>query len=111
MGIKKAHGIFTTKKRRKEVKMKFRQKIKALVATASGAMLTSGVWAADKLAEAISGDVQDMLGSGSSFWKIFILVDIILAAALAVKTKNPMTFVGVLAIALVPGFLIRTFVF
>ena len=93
------------------MKMKFGQKIKAFVVGSAGVVLTSGVWATDKLAEAINGDVQDMLGSGSSFWNIFILVDIILAAAVAVKTKNPMTFLGVLAIALVPGFLIKTFVF
>ena len=93
------------------MKMKFGQKIKAFVVGSTGVVLTSGVWATGKLAEAINGDVQDLLGSGSSFWKIFILVDIILAAAVAVKTKNPMTFLGVLAIALVPGFLIKTFVF
>lgn len=111
MGTKPAHRVFLTETRRKEVKMTFGKKLKSIFGIASGTALASSVWATDRLAEAISGDVQDMLGSGSSFWKIFILVDIILAAALAVKTKNPMTFLGVLAIAIVPGFLIKTFVF
>jgi hypothetical protein len=90
---------------------KWVSKSKNACAVGAGFILSQASWAQDKLAEAINGDVQDMLGSGSSFWKIFILVDIILAAALAVKTKNPMTFLGVLAIAIVPGFLIKTFVF
>lgn len=93
------------------MKMNFKNRVKALGLSLAGLALSSGVWAEDKLATVIDGDVRDMLGSGSSFWKIFILVDIILAAAMAVKTKNPMTFVGVLAIALVPGFLLKTFVF
>ena len=78
-----------------------------LIATA----ITGQALAADKLANAMSGDIQDMLGGSGTFWKIFILVDIILSAAMAVKTKNPMVFVGVFAIALIPAFLINTFVF
>lgn len=74
-------------------------------------LIASQVYAADKLAGAMQGDVQDMLGGSGTFWKIFILVDIILSAAMAVKTKNPMVFVGVFAIALLPAFLINTFVF
>ena len=77
----------------------------------SGVLLSASVFAADKLAGAMSGDVQDMLGGSGTFWKVFILVDIILAAAMAVKSKNPMVFVGVFAIALIPGFLINAFVF
>ena len=77
----------------------------------SGALLASQVYATDKLAGAMAGDVQDMLGGQGTFWKVFILVDIILSAAMAVKTKNPMVFVGVFAIALLPAFLINTFVF
>ena len=72
---------------------------------------TSYALANDLLARALEGDVQDSLGSGSMFWKIFILIDIILATAMAVKTKNPMVFIGVAAIAFIPAFLIRTFVF
>ena len=81
------------------------------LAIAGGFILSSSVWAEDKLANVITGEVQDMFGSGASFWKLFILVDIILAVAAVVKTKNPMVFLGVLAVAIVPTFLIRTFVF
>ena len=77
----------------------------------SVALLACQVYATDKLAGAMAGDVQDMLGGQGTFWKIFILVDIILSAAMAVKTKNPMVFVGVFAIALLPAFLINIFVF
>ncbi|NDH09344.1 MAG: hypothetical protein EBY16_07005 [Gammaproteobacteria bacterium] len=86
-------------------------KAKAALVTGAGFVLSSSVWAEDKFASAINGDIKDMLGSDSSFWKIFILVDIILAGAIAVKTKNPLAFLGVLAIAIVPGVLIKTFVF
>ena len=74
-------------------------------------LLSASCYATDKLAGAMQGDVQDMLGGSGTFWKVFILVDIILSAAMAVKTKNPMVFVGVFAIALLPAFLINTFVF
>ncbi|CDZ79398.1 hypothetical protein BN59_03716 [Legionella massiliensis] len=75
------------------------------------ALLSNSAFANDLLARALDGDVKDSLGSGSMFWKVFILVDIILATAAAVKTKNPMVFVGVTAIAFVPAFLLKTFVF
>ncbi|HCC3261888.1 hypothetical protein SDB96_15885 [Legionella pneumophila serogroup 1] len=75
------------------------------------AMLSRSVFANDLLAKALTGDVQDSLGSGSMFWKVFILVDIILATAMAVKSKNPMVFVGVTAVAFIPAFLLKTFVF
>lgn len=77
----------------------------------SGALLSSAVFAQDKLAGAMAGDIQDMLGGQGTFWKAFILVDIILAAAALVKTKNPMVFLSVFAIALIPGYLISVFVF
>lgn len=77
----------------------------------STALLASSVYASDKLAGAMSGDIQDMLGGQGTFWKAFILVDIILAAAALVKTKNPMVFLSVFAIALIPGYLISVFVF
>ena len=77
----------------------------------SGALLSASAFATDKLAEALGGDVQDMLGGSGTFWKIFILVDIVLAAAMAVKSKNPMVFAGVFAIAFIPGLLIKSFVF
>ncbi|HHT9922944.1 TPA: hypothetical protein ACT9LI_002300 [Legionella pneumophila] len=75
------------------------------------ALLSKSVFANDLLARALEGDVKDSLGSGSMFWKVFILVDIILATAMAVKSKNPMVFVGVTAVAFIPAFLLKTFVF
>ena len=74
-------------------------------------LIAKSSFASDLLGEALTGDIADSLGSQSKFWKIFILVDIMLATALAVKSKNPMVFVGVTAIAFIPAFLIRTFVF
>lgn len=74
-------------------------------------LLAQTVQANDLLAQSLTGDVGDSLGSGSMFWKIFILVDIILATAMAVKSKNPMVFIGVAAIAFIPAFLIKTLVF
>lgn len=74
-------------------------------------LLSSSLWANDLLSKALEGDVKDSLGSGSMFWKVFILVDIILATAMAVKSKNPMVFVGVTAVAFIPDFLLKTFVF
>lgn len=68
-------------------------------------------FANDLLAAALEGEVKDSLGSGSMFWKIFILIDIILATALAVKSKNPMVFIGVAAIAFIPALLLKVFVF
>ena len=93
------------------VSKKISDRVKKIGVGLSSIALTSQVFAADKLAGAMSGDVQDMLGGAGTFWKVFILVDIILAAAMAVKSKNPMVFVGVFAIALIPGFLINAFVF
>jgi hypothetical protein len=75
------------------------------------ALLSRSVLANDLLAKALEGDVKDSLGNGSMFWKVFILVDIILATAMAVKSKNPMVFVGVTAVAFIPAFLLKTFVF
>lgn len=74
-------------------------------------LFSSSLWANDLLSKALEGDVKDSLGSGSMFWKVFILVDIILATAMAVKSKNPMVFVGVTAVAFIPAFLLKTFVF
>ena len=74
-------------------------------------LLSSSLWANDLLSKVLEGDVKDSLGSGSMFWKVFILVDIILATAMAVKSKNPMVFVGMTALAFIPTFLLKTFVF
>lgn len=90
---------------------KCKLKLKRLSLGVIGLMSAHQALAVDRLSAAMSGDVQDMLGSSGAFWKIFILVDVILSAAMAVKTKNPMVFVGVFAIALIPAFLVNTFVF
>lgn len=74
-------------------------------------LVMTKLFANDLLAKSLEGDIKDSFGNGSMFWKIFILVDIILATALAVKSKNPMVFVGVAAVAFVPSFLLKTFVF
>ena len=84
---------------------------KKIALVMSGLCLSSAVFASDKLAGAMAGDIQDMLGGQGTFWKAFILVDIILAAAALVKTKNLMVFLSVFAIALIPGYLISVFVF
>ncbi|HHX3463953.1 TPA: hypothetical protein ACU9OW_002228 [Legionella pneumophila] len=95
--------------------MKILKKIKAfskeLSIVVAVTLLSKSTFANDLLAKALEGDVKDSLGSGSMFWKIFILVDIILATAMAVKSKNPMVFVGVTAVAFIPAFLLKTFVF
>lgn len=85
--------------------------IKRAALIMTGALLSANAFATDKLADALGGDVQDMLGGSGTFWKVFILVDIVLAAAMAVKSKNPMVFAGVFAIAFIPGLLIKSFVF
>ncbi|RMW99867.1 hypothetical protein [Legionella jordanis] len=82
-----------------------------LSTVAAVTLLSKSAFANDLLAKALEGDVKDSLGSGSMFWKVFILVDIILATAMAVKSKNPMVFVGVTAVAFIPAFLLKTFVF
>ncbi|HAT3977589.1 TPA: hypothetical protein RG395_003117 [Legionella pneumophila] len=84
---------------------------KELSIVATVTLLSKSAFANDLLARALEGDVKDSLGSGSMFWKVFILVDIILATAMAVKSKNPMVFVGVTAVAFIPAFLLKTFVF
>ena len=87
------------------------KKIKKIALSVCYVLLSGSVFATDRLASAMTGDVQDMLGGSGTFWKVFVLIDIILAAAMAVKTKNPMVFAGVFTIALIPGFLINAFVF
>jgi hypothetical protein len=77
----------------------------------SALALSSYVFAEDKLATALTGDVQDMLGGSGFFWKIFILVDVILAVAAYIKSKNPMAFLGTFFVIFVPAFFLRLFVF
>lgn len=90
---------------------KERLRLKTACLAASAFLVSQASFATDLLSHSLTGDVADSLGSGSMFWKIFILVDIILATAMAVKSKNPMVFVGVAAIAFIPAFLIKAFVF
>lgn len=73
--------------------------------------LSKSVLAEDLLATALDGNIKDTLGSNSKFWMIFILIDIVLATAMAVKTKNPMTFASVFFVVFIPVLLMRTFVF
>lgn len=81
----------------------------------AGLLLFSQIAAAevgkDLLKDALQGDIASSFGGGAMFWKVFILVDIIFATALAVKSKNPMVFIGVAAIAFIPAFLLKAFVF
>ncbi|ARB94104.1 hypothetical protein A6J40_12535 [Legionella longbeachae] len=93
------------------IQNRFTRNIKRGVSVLGCLLLSSSLWANDLLSKALEGDVRDSLGSGSMFWKVFILVDIILATAMAVKSKNPMVFVGVTAVAFIPAFLLKTFVF
>lgn len=90
------------------------KKITTLVQGVSGLvmmLLVRSAFAKDLLVKSLDGDVQDSLGSGAVFWKIFTLVSIVLATAAAVKTHNPMVFVGVIGITFIPAFLLKTFVF
>ena len=94
--------------------MKIAQKIKKIIYSMLASCLvffTTNACAEDLLAQALTGDVSDTFSSQGIFWKVFILVDVILATAMAVKTKNPMVFIGVAAVAFIPGFLIKTLVF
>ena len=91
--------------------MNTRRKFKKAALFLSSCVLSSSLFAKDLLGGALKGDVADSLGNGSMFWKVFILIDIILATAMAVKSKNPMVFLGVAAVAFIPAFLIKTFVF
>lgn len=94
--------------------MKLTQKVKKIASYCFAScllFLTTNVYAKDLLGDALGGDVSDTFSSQGIFWKVFILVDVILATAMAVKTKNPMVFLGVAAVAFIPAFLIKTLVF
>lgn len=94
-----------------KISKKIAVKLKKLSLSLSGVLLSSAVFAQDKLSGVMGGDIQDMFSDSGTLWKIFILVDIILAAAALIKTKNPMVFFGVLAIVFIPRFLMNAFVF
>jgi ABC-type Fe3+-siderophore transport system permease subunit len=81
------------------------------MATLPLSLIAKSAFATDLLNQALAGDVQDSLGGDAKFWKIFTLVAIMLATGAAVTTKNPMVFIGVMAVVFIPTFLIKTFVF
>lgn len=87
------------------------KKVKKAFWVTSILLIAQSSFASDLLGQSLTGDVADSLGSGSMFWKIFILIDIMLATAMAVKSKNPMVFLGVASVAFIPAFLLKTFVF
>ncbi len=94
-----------------KIRQVIKKKCKAIGLSTAGLLFMSSAFAQDRLAGAMSGDVQDMLGGAGAFWKAFILIDIIFAAAALIKTKNPMVFLSVIAVALIPTYLINVFVF
>ena len=65
----------------------------------------------DVIGEFMQSSMAGLFGSSSGFWKMFILADIGLAAAASMKSKNPMVFAGVFMTALIPGFLVKRYVF
>lgn len=75
------------------------------------AFLTTNAFAEDILANALNENVHATLGSGSTLWKIMLLVDVVLSTVAAVKTKNPMAFLGVFFVLFIPGMMIERLVF
>lgn len=65
----------------------------------------------DVVKDFMQQSLKGIFGSDAGFWKIFILADIALATMAGMKSKNPMVFVGVFMTALVPGFLVKRYVF
>lgn len=65
----------------------------------------------DVVGDFLQQSLKGIFGSDAGFWKIFILADIGLATMAAMKSKNPTVFVGVFMTALVPGFLVKRYVF
>lgn len=65
----------------------------------------------DVVKDFMQQSLKGIFGSDAGFWKMFILADIALATVAGLKSKNPMVFVGVFMTALVPGFLVKRYVF
>lgn len=65
----------------------------------------------DPIWEFMQQSLQGIFGSGAGFWKFFILADIALATYASLKSKNPTLFVGVFMTALLPGYLVKRYVF
>ncbi len=74
-------------------------------------LLSASIHATDVLAGVMDGDVKDTFGASGVFWKIFIVADLVLATAAAVKSKSYMVFVGVVLITFIPALLLKLFVF
>lgn len=66
---------------------------------------------ADVIGDFMTNSLKGLFGSNAGFWKMFILADIGLATLASMKTKSPLVFVGVFMTALVPGFLVKHYVF
>lgn len=113
MGLNSSSGDFFNQKKGKTVKL-IKNCTKAIgfgLTTATLSLITKSAFATDLLNRALEGDIQDSFGGDAKFWKIFTLVAIMLATGAAVSTKNPMVFIGVMGVAFVPTFLIKTLVF
>lgn len=101
-----------------KILINIKEKLMRHLVLASISMLSVPAWAGDDgktvndpVQEFMSSTLQSYFGSSAGFWKAFILADIMLATFASLKNKNPMTFVGVFMTALVPGYLVRTYVF
>lgn len=70
-----------------------------------------GATEGDVVKDFMQQSLKGIFGSDAGFWKMFILADIALATVAGLKSKNPMVFVGVFMTALVPGFLVKRYVF
>lgn len=92
-------------------KSKLKSALTKMGASVSCVLLSAQVFADDKLAPVLNGTIKDMFGSSSTFWRLFILIDIIFAFGAWIKTKSLMTVLAVFVIILLPGVLIDTFVF
>lgn len=92
----------------KDFVMRFVCMVSAMIITAPA--FAEGA-ADDVIGDFMKESLQGIFGSSSGFWKMFILADIGLATMAAMKSKNPMVFAGVFLTALIPGFLIRRYVF
>ena len=63
------------------------------------------------LDDALNNEVKQYFGTGSAFWKFFIIGDLALSTYAGIKSKSPLVFTFVLLTAFVPGVLLKAFVF
>ena len=52
---------------------KLTNRFKKTALSLSGLLLSTSVFAEDKLAGALSGEVKEMFGSEGTFWKLFVV--------------------------------------